>query len=116
MKYIKKIFESKESDIIQTLKEILIEVEDLGHRYYIQTLYWSDGAYPEIIKFGIKAKNIVFVSDIIEILIRVKDFLEMEGYLPDDKTNLCIKHQLEILRKYHKPKVLINEYSFSFKK
>ena len=72
--------------------------------------------YPEIIKFGIKAKNIVFISDIIEILIRVKDFLEMEGYLPDDKTNLCIKNQLEILRKYHKPKVPISEYSFSFKK
>jgi hypothetical protein len=77
MKWLKtyKIFESKE-DIIQTIKDILLPISDMGYEisvvennkeFVIRVVSWGD-------------QSLLINDEVKEEFIRMKDYLESEGY------------------------------------
>ncbi len=89
MKYLKKFNESQalfndlsedELEVIETCKDILLDLKDDGIEVYIDNEnYTEDGKYYHQIYISI-SKNLLTMSDIIEVKSRLENYLNNIGY------------------------------------
>jgi hypothetical protein len=76
MKYLKRFNESNTDDVIQTVKDILLPISDMGYDISV-TEYRSELAIKVVSPLD---KSLLMTDEVKEEFIRMKDYLESEGY------------------------------------
>lgn len=100
MKYLKKIFETNEMLDTNILGDILQEVTDLGYLSHVESSWWSDDRGNGI-SICIYGKNehdkefdcdvaYIYPDEIIEVVERLVDFLNSEGYNLEESSKKTI--------------------------
>ena len=76
MKYLKRFNESNTDDVIQTVKDILLPINDMGYNISV-TEYRYELAIKVVSPLD---KSLLMTDEVKEEFIRMKDYLESEGY------------------------------------
>ena len=76
MKYLKRFNESNTDDVIQTVKDILLPINDMGYNVSV-TEYRYELAIKVVSPLD---KSLLMTDEVKEEFIRMKDYLESEGY------------------------------------
>jgi hypothetical protein len=76
MRYLKRFNESNTDDVIQTVKDILLPINDMGYNVSV-TEYRSELAIKVVSPLD---KSLLLTDEVKEEFIRMKDYLESEGY------------------------------------
>ena len=101
MKYLKKIFEANEMLDTNILGDILQEVTDLGYLSHVESSWWSDDTTNGI-SICIYGKNehdkdfncdvaYIYPDEIMEVVERLVDFLNGEGYNLEESSKKTIE-------------------------
>ena len=88
MKYLKRFNESNTDDVIQTVKDILLPINDMGYNVSV-TEYRSELAIKVVSPLD---KSLLMTDEVKEEFIRMKDYLESEGY-DSIKTNFYTQNR-----------------------
>ena len=88
MKYLKRFNESNTDDVIQTVKDILLPINDMGYNISV-TEYRSELAIKVVSPLD---KSLLMTDEVKEEFIRMKDYLESEGY-DSIKTNFYTQNR-----------------------
>ena len=88
MKYLKRFNESNTDDVIQTVKDILLPINDMGYNISV-TEYRSELAIKFVSPLD---KSLLMTDEVKEEFIRMKDYLESEGY-DSIKTNFYTQNR-----------------------
>ena len=88
MKYLKRFNESNTDDVIQTVKDILLPINDMGYNISV-TEYRSELAIKVVSPLD---KSLLMTDEVKEEFIRMKDYLESEGY-DSIKTNFYMQNR-----------------------
>lgn len=105
MKYLKKIFEANEMLDTNILGDILQEITDLGYLSHVESSWWSDDRHGNGISICIYGKdeydknfncNVAYIypDEIIEVVERLVDFLNGEGYKLEESS----KKEIEVIK------------------
>jgi hypothetical protein len=76
MKYLKRFNESNTDDVIENVKDILLPINDMGYNISV-TEYRSELAIKVVSPLD---KSLLMTDEVKEEFIRMKDYLESEGY------------------------------------
>ena len=106
MRYIKsyKIFESeKVNDMLQTIKDILLPISDMGYNPSVvdNTVDWSLGLHHSFVKDPTELiiRIVTYTDDPLEITSEVIDeFNRLNDYLESFGYNMCVKYVKEFLK------------------
>ena len=88
MKYLKRFNESNTDDVIQTVKDILLPINDMGYNVSV-TEYRYELAIKVVSPLD---KSLLMTDEVKEEFIRMKDYLESEGY-DSIKTNFYTQNR-----------------------
>ena len=88
MRYLKRFNESNTDDVIQTVKDILLPINDMGYNVSV-TEYRSELAIKVVSPLD---KSLLMTDEVKEEFIRMKDYLESEGY-DSIKTNFYTQNR-----------------------
>ena len=88
MRYLKRFNESNTDDVIQTVKDILLPINDMGYNISV-TEYRSELAIKFVSPLD---KSLLMTDEVKEEFIRMKDYLESEGY-DSIKTNFYTQNR-----------------------
>ena len=88
MRYLKRFNESNTDDVIQTVKDILLPINDMGYNISV-TEYRSELAIKVVSPLD---KSLLMTDEVKEEFIRMKDYLESEGY-DSIKTNFYTQNR-----------------------
>ena len=91
MRYLKRFNESNNDDVIQTVKDILLPISDMGYDISVRhphSFDWDEGIYKQFSddsKLVIRVvtyvdKPLLITDEVKEEFIRMKDYLQSEGY------------------------------------
>ena len=83
MKYLKRFNESNTDDVIQTVKDILLPISDMGYEISVdEGIYYKQFSDSELVIRVVTYvdKPLSITDEVKEEFIRMKDYLQSEGY------------------------------------
>lgn len=106
MKHLKRIFEEKTMIDTNNLGDILLEITDLGYLSHVKSSWWSQDDSGNSISICIYGKDeydkkfncevaYIYPDEVIEVIERLIDYLELEGY----SVSLDNKKEVEAIKK-----------------
>ena len=83
MRYLKRFNESNTDDVIQTVKDILLPISDMGYEISVdEGIYYKQFSDSELVIRVVTYvdKPLLITDEVKEEFIRMKDYLQSEGY------------------------------------
>ena len=83
MKYLKRFKESNTDDVIQTVKDILLPISDMGYEISVdEGIYYKQFSDSELVIRVVTYvdKPLLITDEVKDEFIRMKDYLQSEGY------------------------------------
>ena len=124
MKHLKRIFEGKTMIDTNNLGDILQEITDLGYLSHVESSWWSQDDRKNSIGICIYGKNeydkqfncevdYIYPDEVIEVIERLIDYLELEGYSlgVDDKKELESIKERPTTKTKDELKISISKYN-----
>jgi hypothetical protein len=111
MRYLKRFNESNNDDVIQTIKDILLPINDMGYNISVDHYILNGDTNQLIIRVVTYVdKPLLITDEVKEEFIRMKDYLQSEGYnsieahyytrfnaVPDSPSNKDVKELDEFI-------------------